>query len=257
VRLADSPQGLHLVRKRADVLLVSRGLAKSRDKARELIRGGRVTVGNTLLSKPAALLDDDAPLRISVARDFVSRGGDKLDAALDQLSVDLRHAVVVDVGASTGGFTDCALQTGAKRVYAVDVGHGQLDRSLRDDARVVVREKTNARHLTAESFPEPIDVVLVDASFISLEKLASALAAILPAGGRLIALVKPQFEVGRAVARRGRGVVRDGTVRARAIASARDALTRAGFDLEGECDSALHGPKGNVEHFVVAVRRGS
>jgi 23S rRNA (cytidine1920-2'-O)/16S rRNA (cytidine1409-2'-O)-methyltransferase len=139
----------------------------------------------------------------------------------------------------------------------VDVGHGQLDRRLRDDTRVVVREKTNARYLTAERFAEAIDVVLVDASFISLEKLASALAAILPVGGRLIALVKPQFEVGRAVARKTRGVVRDGTVREQAIAMARDALTRAGFQVEGECDSAVHGPKGNVERFVLAVRRGS
>jgi 23S rRNA (cytidine1920-2'-O)/16S rRNA (cytidine1409-2'-O)-methyltransferase len=239
------------------MLLVSRGLAKSREKAQALIRGGRVTSGDAPLSKPSALLDDDVPLGVSGAQDFVSRGGDKLDAALDRLAVDLRRAVVLDVGASTGGFTDCALKRGAKRVYAVDVGHGQLDPSLRDDSRVVVREKTNARHLTADSFPEAIDVVLVDASFISLEKLASALAAILPPGRRLIALVKPQFEVGRALARRSRGVVRDGLVRERAIESARNALGRAGFDIEGECDSALHGPKGNVERFVVAVRRGS
>jgi 23S rRNA (cytidine1920-2'-O)/16S rRNA (cytidine1409-2'-O)-methyltransferase len=246
-----------VARKRADLLLVSRGLAKSREKAQALIRGGRVSTGDTLLSKPAALLNDDLPLEISRTHAFVSRGGDKLDAALDRLSVDLRHAVVVDVGASTGGFTDCALKRGAERVYAVDVGHGQLDPSLRDDSRVVVREKTNARHLTRESFPEPIDVVLVDASFISLEKLAGALAAILPAGGRLIALVKPQFEVGRAVARSTRGVVRDETVREQAIASARNALVLAGFDVAGECDSAVHGPKGNIERFVVAVRRAS
>jgi 23S rRNA (cytidine1920-2'-O)/16S rRNA (cytidine1409-2'-O)-methyltransferase len=243
-----------LPRKRADVLLVARGVAASREKAQELIRRGSVRANGAELSKPAALLDDRAELEVSEPLGFVSRGGDKLDGALGALSVDLRGAVVADVGASTGGFTDCALKRGAARVYAVDVGHRQLDARLRDDPRVVVRDETNARHLTAEDFPERIDVVLVDASFISLDKLAGALAAILPPGGRLVALVKPQFEVGREVARRTRGVVRDEAEREGAIASARDALRGAGFEITGECDSAVPGPKGNVERFVVARR---
>lgn len=241
-------------RKRADLWLTARGLAPSREKAQALIRGGGVKADGVTLTKASALLDEAAVLEVSEPRGFVSRGGDKLNGALAALSFGLEGTVVVDVGASTGGFTDCALKRGAARVYAVDVGHDQLDTRLRADPRVVVRDGTNARHLSADDFPEPVDVIVVDASFISLEKLAPALAAILPNEGRLMALVKPQFEVGREIARRTRGVVRDEEERDRAITSARDALIRAGFEVTGECDSGLPGPKGNVEHFVAARR---
>jgi 23S rRNA (cytidine1920-2'-O)/16S rRNA (cytidine1409-2'-O)-methyltransferase len=242
-------------RKRADLLLSARGLAGSREKAQALIRAGAVTADGVPVAKTSALVDEAAVLEVSQPLAFVSRGGAKLDGALAALSVGLVGAVVVDVGASTGGFTDCALKRGAARVYAVDVGRDQLDPALRADARVIVRDGTNARHLSAKDFPEPIDVILVDASFISLEKLAPALAAILPDEGRLVALVKPQFEVGREIARRTRGVVRDLLERERAIASVRDALAGVGFELTGECDSDVPGPKGNVEHFVAARRR--
>jgi len=242
-----------MTRKRADVLVYERGLATSRVRAQALIREKSVNANGVPVERPSALLDEDVDLSLTGGPKFVSRGGDKLDRALDRLNVNLRGAVVVDVGASTGGFTDCALQRGAARIYAIDVGHDQLAESLREDPRVVSREGVNARTLSAADFPEPIDVVLVDASFISLEKLAGALAAIVSPRGTLIALVKPQFEVGRDAARRSRGVVRDAEAREQAIACARDALVAQGFVIQGECDSDVPGPSGNVEHFVHAT----
>jgi 23S rRNA (cytidine1920-2'-O)/16S rRNA (cytidine1409-2'-O)-methyltransferase len=196
----------------------------------------------------------DAEIRIDPGSDFVSRGGRKLDGALDDLGVDLAGLSVVDIGASTGGFTDSALRRGARRVYAVDVGRGLLDPKLARDPRVVVRDETNARSLAAADFPESIDAVLVDASFISLATLAPALAEIVRSDGWLVALVKPEFEVGRAAARRARGVVRDPKLRQDAISRARRALLDAGFEILGERDSRVAGKKGNVERFVWAKR---
>jgi 23S rRNA (cytidine1920-2'-O)/16S rRNA (cytidine1409-2'-O)-methyltransferase len=187
---------------------------------------------------------------------FASRGGEKLDAALETLGVDVRDAVCVDIGASTGGFTDCLLSRGARKVYAVDVGQGQLAPQLREDTRVVVRERTNARYLDASAFDEPIDVIVVDASFISLETLLPAIERVSPANGRVVALVKPQFEVGKAAARRTRGVVRDPALRASAIATIRGAVEKAGFRILGDAASTVVGPKGNVEHFLYAERSG-
>jgi 23S rRNA (cytidine1920-2'-O)/16S rRNA (cytidine1409-2'-O)-methyltransferase len=158
------------------------------------------------------------------------------------------------VGASTGGFTDCLLQHGATRVYAVDVGHGQLAEKLRQDARVVIMDRTNARHLTRDSFPEPIALCVVDASFISLDKLLPAIAQFLPSGARLLALIKPQFEVGREEATRVRGVVTDEAMRAEAVAGALANVVAAGFQLLGDCRCRVPGPQGNVEHFVLAGR---
>lgn len=240
---------------RADVALAERGLAASRTQAQALILAGRVFSGERRVEKAGELLADDAELQVRGAPRFVSRGGDKLEGALAELGVDVTDQVVLDIGASTGGFTDCVLQHGASRVYAVDVGHGQLAQKLRDDPRVVVMERTNARHLSAASFPEPIGVVVVDASFIGIEKLMPAITAILPGEGRLLALVKPQFEAGRDAARRARGVIRDPEVRSAAIAEARAAIEAAGFDVLSECDSRVAGPKGNVERFVLARRR--
>ncbi|MCE7894797.1 MAG: TlyA family RNA methyltransferase, partial [Sorangiineae bacterium PRO1] len=194
---------------RADVALVERALAASRTQAQALILAGRVFSGERRVEKAGELLADDAELQVRGAPRFVSRGGDKLEGALTELAVDVADQVVLDIGASTGGFTDCVLQHGASRVYAVDVGHGQLAQKLRADPRVVVMERTNARHLSAASFPEPIGLVVVDASFIGIEKLMPAISAILPRAGRLLALVKPQFEAGRDAARRARGVIRD------------------------------------------------
>jgi 23S rRNA (cytidine1920-2'-O)/16S rRNA (cytidine1409-2'-O)-methyltransferase len=239
---------------RLDLLLGARGLAATRSKAQELIRRGHVKVNGSVLQRPGALVEPDAALEVSGAGGFVSRGGDKLEGALEVLGAGVEGAVVVDIGASTGGFTDCVLRRGARKVYAIDVGHGQLHPTLRADPRVVSREGTNARDLVATDFDEPVDLVLVDASFIAIHKLLPAVARILPPRGRLMALVKPQFEVGKAIARQTRGVVRDPGQREPAIAEATRAVVACGFTLLGECDSALAGPRGNVEHFVYAER---
>jgi 23S rRNA (cytidine1920-2'-O)/16S rRNA (cytidine1409-2'-O)-methyltransferase len=241
-------------RTRADALLVARGLAASRAQAQALIMAGAITSGDRRVDKPGALLDAGAPLAVAARPRFVSRGGDKLDFALGELGVDVAGRVCLDVGASTGGFTDCLLQRGAARVYAVDVGYGQLAASLRLDPRVDVRERVNARDLQPEAFAPSPDLVVVDASFIGIGKLIGALARVLPPGGVLVALVKPQFEAGRAAASRGRGVIRDEETRLSAIAGARRAIEEAGFAVLGEIDSAVHGPKGNVERFVLARR---
>ncbi|HVU02072.1 MAG TPA: TlyA family RNA methyltransferase [Polyangiaceae bacterium] len=242
-------------RERADQALVRQGLAPSRTRAQALIREGRVTLADgRAVERPGMLLGREVVLRVSGPPGFVSRGGDKLDRALPTLAVDPNGKVVVDVGASTGGFTDAVLRRGAARVYAVDVGRDQLDRKLREDPRVVVRDGVNARHLGAGDFPEPVDLVVVDASFISLGKLAPALRSVVRPGGELVALVKPQFEAGREAVREGRGVIRDAEVRDRAIEGAREALASAGFVIRGECDSEVPGPEGNVEHFVYATR---
>ena len=250
---------MRLARVRADQLLVTRGLAPSRTVAQALILAGQVHTPSARVDKPGALLAADAEIAVREGPRFVSRGGDKLDgalAAMSQNGLDPSGFVCVDVGASTGGFTDCLLQRGAARVFAVDVGRGQLAQKLRADPRVVVMEDTNARGLTAADFDAPIDLVTVDASFIGLGALASALAKIARPEGHLVALVKPQFEAGRDAARKGRGVIRDEDTRLTAIASAKDALANVGFTVVMEIDSAVRGPKGNLERFVWA-RRGS
>jgi 23S rRNA (cytidine1920-2'-O)/16S rRNA (cytidine1409-2'-O)-methyltransferase len=244
-------------RVRADLLLVERGLAASRTQAQALILAGEAWLGDARVGKPGDLVPADAELRVVARSRFVSRGGDKLDAALEELSprgVDVAGKVCLDVGASTGGFTDCLLQRGAARVIAIDVGYGQLASKLRADARVDVRERVNARHLTIEDLGHPVDLVVVDASFIGIGKLIGAIAAVLRPGGDLVALVKPQFEAGREAVSRGRGVIRDEATRAAAIADARSAIEGAGFTVLGEIDSAVRGPKGNVERFVWARR---
>jgi 23S rRNA (cytidine1920-2'-O)/16S rRNA (cytidine1409-2'-O)-methyltransferase len=244
-------------RVRIDVLLVERGLAPSRAKAQALILAGQVTVKSVRVDKVGTPVPEDADIALAGTKSrFVSRGGDKLDAALDAFrpaGLDVAGATAVDIGASTGGFTDCLLARGARKVHAVDVGYGQLAQSLRTDPRVVVRERTNARNLTAADFDEPIDLVVVDASFIGLGKLMPAIARIARTGGALVALVKPQFEAGREAAARARGVIRDTAVREEAIAGARRAVIEAGFSIRAEADSALPGPKGNVERFLYAV----
>jgi len=241
-------------RERADVLVVERGLAESRARAQRLILAGQIWSGERRVEKSGELVGSDAPLELKGGERFVSRGGDKLDGTLEALGVDVRDATCADIGASTGGFTDCLLQRGARRVFAVDVGHGQLADKLRRDARVVVLERTNARYLSRETLGDAVDVAVVDASFIGIEKLLSGIVAILRDGGTLVALVKPQFEAGRAEAARARGVIRDPAVRDAAIAKARDAIVAAGFEVLGEVDSALKGPKGNRERFVWARR---
>lgn len=244
-------------RVRADVLLVERGLAPSRAAAQALILAGRVHTPSARVDKPGALLARDSAVAVREGPRFVSRGGDKLDGALAAFAphgLDVSGLACADVGASTGGFTDCLLQRGAARVFAIDVGRGQLAHKLAADSRVTVMDATNARALSAGDFPCPIELVTVDASFIGLGALAPALARIAAPEGHLVALVKPQFEAGREAARRGRGVIRDAAIREGAIAGARAALEDAGFRVLHESDSALAGPKGNLERFVWARR---
>lgn len=241
-------------RERIDALLVERGLVETRARAQALVLAGHVRSGSRVLDKPGTRVAYDLPLELRARPRFVSRGGEKLQGALEDLGVDPTGLVIADLGASTGGFTDCVLQRGAALVYAVDVGHGQLAERLRVHPAVVVLDRTNARALMSSHFDRPLDLVTVDASFIGLDKLAPALARILAPGKRLLALVKPQFEVGRQAARRARGVVRDPALREAAIASAVTALEAAGFAVLGHADSRVAGPRGNLERFVLAQR---
>jgi 23S rRNA (cytidine1920-2'-O)/16S rRNA (cytidine1409-2'-O)-methyltransferase len=240
---------------RADALLVARGLASTRAQAQALIMAGKVTSASQPVHKPGALLLATADISLAAGPRFVSRGGDKLDHALRAFAphgLDVAGLLCLDVGASTGGFTDCLLQRGAARVIAVDVGYGQLAAKLRSDPRVDVRERVNARDLTPTDFAAPIDIITVDASFIGIAKLIDAIALILRPGGALVALVKPQFEAGREAASKGRGVIRDEPTRLAAIAAARSSIEGAGFTIVAEADSEVHGPKGNVERFLFA-----
>ncbi|MET0794839.1 MAG: TlyA family RNA methyltransferase [Polyangiaceae bacterium] len=238
------------MRKRLDVLLVERGLADSRAQAQALVMAGLVHG----YEKAGQQVDESAELVVEQPPRFVSRGGDKLAHALDELGVDPAGRDALDVGASTGGFTDCLLQHGALKVYAIDVGHGQLAHQLTIDPRVVVMDRTNARHVTPDAFTERVDFVVVDASFISLEKLLPAISSWLASGARLLAMIKPQFEVGRDEARRTRGVVRDAEVRSAAIEHVLAAIGESGFTVRGGADSTVAGPKGNVEYFVLAEK---
>jgi 23S rRNA (cytidine1920-2'-O)/16S rRNA (cytidine1409-2'-O)-methyltransferase len=243
------------MKRRVDLLLVERGLAESRTRAQALLLAGKVYSGERRIDKTGTLIDDAAPLTVREGERYVSRGGIKLEGALQDLQLDVTGLVAVDIGASTGGFTDCLLQHGADRVYAVDVGHGQLADKLRRDPRVIVLERTNARALTRAQFPDIIALAVVDASFIGLDKLLPAIAELLPSGGRLLALVKPQFEVGREHARRYKGVIRDPELRQSAIDAVRAAVERSGFGILGHADSKLAGPKGNREAFLLAVKQ--
>ena len=239
-------------RKRADLLLVERGLVPSRERARALILAGRVFRGEQRVDKAGEQLAEDVALEVrGEDLPYVSRGGVKLEGALDELGYDPASKVVADFGASTGGFTDCLLQRGATRVYAIDVGWGQLHPKLRHDERVVVMERTNARHL--KDLAEPVDLVVIDASFIGLDKLLPAAHRVLRDGGDVLALVKPQFEVGKARVGKG-GVVRDPEARKDAIESVARAARELGFEELGRCDSKLPGPKGNVEAFLLLRR---
>jgi 23S rRNA (cytidine1920-2'-O)/16S rRNA (cytidine1409-2'-O)-methyltransferase len=242
----SSPRG----KQRADVLLVERGLAPSRERARALILAGKVFSGTRRIDKAGEQIGLSAELGVrGEDHPYVSRGGVKLAGALDAFGLDPRDAVAGDFGASTGGFSDCLLQRGAARVYAIDVGRAQLHDRLRRDARVIVMESTNARHLEPGDLPEPLDWIVIDASFIGLAKLLPAARALLRPGGTVVALVKPQFEVGRERVGKG-GVVRDEQARAEAIAAVSADAVALGFELHGRAESVLPGPAGNRECFV-------
>jgi 23S rRNA (cytidine1920-2'-O)/16S rRNA (cytidine1409-2'-O)-methyltransferase len=239
---------------RLDRLLVDLGLAPSRERAQRLILAGDVLVGDRPATKPGALVAADAVLRLrKTPSAYVSRGGEKLAGALDAFGLDVAGKVALDVGASTGGFTDCLLRRGARRVFALDVGYGQLAWTLRQDERVTVLERTNARRLEASMLTEAPDLATVDVSFISLALVLPAVAAVLRPAGSMVALVKPQFEVGRGQVGKG-GVVRDPAVRAAAVARVRDDAQALGLSVRGQSDSVLPGPKGNREAFLWLVR---
>lgn len=241
---------------RLDELLVRRGLVESRAQAKALIMTGRIRHGTERLDKPGREYPEDLVLEVDQPPRFVSRAGAKLAAFLEAFAVDLRGAHVLDVGASTGGFTDCALQAGAADVTCVDVGRGQLHARLRGDPRVTNCERINARHLRAEDLPRAdYDAVVMDLSFISLRTVLPAVWPLVRPGGRLIALVKPQFEAGRAEAARGRGVIRDPRVRQAALdAVTAFAVALPGAALTGTMDSPLPGADGNRE-YLLGLRR--
>ncbi len=235
---------------RADVLLTQRGLVQSRARAQALILAGKVFTAGRRVEKSGESLDQEAPLEVREPdHPFVSRGGVKLAGALDAFGYEPSGKVVADFGASTGGFTDCLLQRGAARVFAIDVGYGQLHHKLRKDERVVVMERCNARHLKQADLPEPVDLVVIDASFIGLEKLLPAARALLRTDGEVLGLVKPQFQVGHGKVGKG-GVVRDPEHRREAIVSLVADAEQLGFKLVAEADSVITGPKGNQETFI-------
>ena len=253
---------------RLDVLLVERGLAESRAKAQAIIMAGQVRVADQVALKPATTVDAKAVLTVDSGPRFVSRGGEKLDAALEAFAIDVHGLVCADVGASTGGFTDCLLQRGAVKVYAIDVGKGILHWKLRNDKRVVVMEETNARFV--ESLPEQVGFVTVDASFISLKILLPVVKkwispsplAHLPAGeGNIVALIKPQFEAGKKDVSRGDGVIRNPDIHKQVLLDLLGFAQRAGFQIRGLTKSPLLGPKGNAEFLVwlgqVDVQKGN
>jgi 23S rRNA (cytidine1920-2'-O)/16S rRNA (cytidine1409-2'-O)-methyltransferase len=237
---------------RLDQLLVARGLAESRERARRLIMAGQVRVAGQLVDRPASPVAEDAPLEVLAPPPYVSRGGEKLAAALARFRLGVRGCVCADLGASTGGFTDCLLQGGAARVYAVDVGYGVLDARLRGDPRVVVLERTNARYLT--SLPEPIDLVTADVAFISLSLVLAPALQLLRPEGRIVALIKPQFEAGRGQVGKG-GVVRDPAIHRAVLERVLAWAQEHGLQLLGLMLSPLRGPAGNRE-FLAAWRLG-
>ncbi len=240
-------------KKRLDTLTVERGLAPSRERAKALIMAGRIMVDGAPVSKPGIAIRASSVLtRKGEDLPYVSRGGLKLKAALEAFSLTIDDAVCLDVGASTGGFTDCLLQHGARRVYAVDVGYGQLAWKLRQDERVVSMERTNARHLKPDDFTEAIDLATIDAAFISLKLVVPAVRPCLKPGGSIVSLIKPQFEVGKGQVGKG-GVVRDPRLHDRVIIDLEAFFRSQHFEILGVCVSPIQGPKGNRE-FLMHLR---
>ncbi|MGD0745545.1 MAG: TlyA family RNA methyltransferase [Verrucomicrobiota bacterium] len=240
---------------RLDQALVEHGLCESREKARRAVLAGQVRVNARPARKPSDPVKPDDALTLQAGEKYVSRGGHKLEHALKHFQLDVAGRVALDLGASTGGFTDCLLQHGAAKVFAVDVGLGQLAWKLRQDPRVVVMEKTNARLLTAVQFPPPfvpVDLAVIDCSFISLRKILPAAVPLLTPAGLIVALIKPQFEAGKAEADRGRGVIRDAAIHERVLGELRNFVAkRSGLCWRDVVESPLLGPAGNKEFLVL------
>jgi 23S rRNA (cytidine1920-2'-O)/16S rRNA (cytidine1409-2'-O)-methyltransferase len=237
-----------VIKRRIDSLLVDKGLAESRAKAQALIMAGEVVVGGKTISKSGTLVAEEAVITLLKPPPFVSRGGIKLDYALDRFQLDVSSKVVADIGASTGGFTDCLLQRGASRVYAIDVGYGQLDYRLRQDPRVVVMERVNARYPTP--LPQKVDLATIDLSFISVEKVIPSVAQLLKDDGYLLVLLKPQFEAKRNEVGKG-GIVKQPVIHARVLGRFIAWLIDHGFRLGGLLASPILGAEGNQEFFVL------
>jgi len=240
---------------RIDRLLVERGLVESRERGQALILAGQILVNGQKQDKAGALVPEDAELRIlGEVLPYVSRGGLKLAGALKEFEISVDGAVALDVGASTGGFTDCLLQNGAKKVFAVDVGYGQMAWKLRQDPRVVMIERVNIRAIEASLVPEPIDIAVIDVSFISLEKVVPSIIQFLTPGAELVALIKPQFEVGREQVGKG-GIVRDEAARTAAVIRITEFIGSCGFEVKGMIPSPITGQDGNVEFLIYAVKK--
>lgn len=235
---------------RLDQLLVEKNLAESREKAQRLIRAGKVRVKNQPAEKPGHTFPEDSEIVILEPERFVSRGGEKLLGAMEEWSLSLEGAVCMDIGSSTGGFTDCMLQFGAVKVFAVDVGKGQLHLKLREDERVIVMEETNARYITIEDIGEQADFASIDTSFISLTKILPPLKDLIKPGGHIVSLIKPQFEAGREQVGKG-GVVRDPAIHEEVIEKVKKFGTETlGFKWLGVCTSPIKGPAGNIEFLA-------
>jgi len=239
---------------RLDQLLVGKGLFPSREQARRAIMAGVVTIGTRIAAKPSELLDEQAAITLKPARKYVGRGALKLEAALEHFNIDVRGKTALDIGASTGGFTDCMLQRGAEKVYAVDVGHGQLDWKLRNDPRVIVFEKINARSLSREFVPELVDVCVIDVSFISLTLILPNAFDLITSTGVILALVKPQFELQRSEVGKG-GIVRDQDLHLKAQDKIVAFVTELGHVVTGIVPSAVKGTDGNQEFFACMRKR--
>jgi 23S rRNA (cytidine1920-2'-O)/16S rRNA (cytidine1409-2'-O)-methyltransferase len=244
---------------RLDQALVDRGLCETREKAKRAILAGKVRVNDQVARKPSDSVNENDQLALDAPEKYVSRGGFKLEHALEQFKIDVTGQKAVDLGASTGGFTDCLLQRGAAKVYAVDVGQGQLAWKLRRDKRVVVMEKTNARELRPEKMPQPfvpVDIVVIDCSFISLRKIIPAAVALLKTSAKIVALIKPQFEAGKKEADKGAGVIRDAEIHERVLRELREFVEARELKWCGETESPLVGPAGNKE-FLALIEKCS
>jgi len=241
------------MKKRLDVLIFEKGLAETRTKAQALVMSGSVLSDGQQITKAGTLVDENSLIEIEKQNPYVSRGGLKLESVLELFKIDFTDKVCMDIGASTGGFTDCMLQHGAKKVYSIDVGNGQLHYKLRQDKRVVNIENVNFRYFDKTSLKDNIDIITMDVSFISLDKILPLASEILAINGLMVAMIKPQFELSPKEVKKG--VVRDDNLRFKAINKIKDCAKNLKLKIEKEADSALKGPKGNLEHFVLFSRQ--
>ncbi|MGZ4965907.1 MAG: TlyA family RNA methyltransferase [Chthoniobacterales bacterium] len=236
-------------RARLDAVLVEQGLFPSREQAQRAVMAGEVRLGDRVLNKSSVLVEPNAALSVATPPKFVGRGALKLDGVLDHFAIDPRGMIALDIGASTGGFTDCLLQRGAKKVYAIDVGHGQLAWKIREDPRVIVRENLNARYLSRDDIPEPIDLCVIDVSFISLTLILPRAFELVTPSGVILALIKPQFELEKADVGRG-GIVKDPALHAKAQDKIEQFVRQSGHEIVGLAPSSITGTDGNQEFFI-------